>query len=44
LQPVEAACRAVWLHGEAGRIAGEGLIAEDLLGCLRRAAAFSSEK
>jgi hydroxyethylthiazole kinase-like uncharacterized protein yjeF len=44
LQPFEAACRAVWLHGEAGRIAGEGLIAEDLLGCLRRAAAFSSEK
>ena len=26
----EAACAAVWLHGETGRIAGRGLIAEDL--------------
>ncbi len=26
----EAACQAVWLHGEAGRDAGPGLIAEDL--------------
>ena len=26
----EAACAAVWLHGEAGRQAGPGLIAEDL--------------
>ncbi|MGI9414408.1 MAG: NAD(P)H-hydrate dehydratase [Hyphomicrobiales bacterium] len=26
----EAACAAVWLHGETGRIAGSGLIAEDL--------------
>ena len=25
-----AACAAVWLHGEAGRLAGEGLLAEDL--------------
>ena len=30
----EAACRAVWLHGEAGTVAGEGLIAEDLLTAL----------
>jgi hydroxyethylthiazole kinase-like uncharacterized protein yjeF len=26
----EAACAAVWLHGEAGRTVGPGLIAEDL--------------
>lgn len=26
----EAACAAVWLHGEAGRRAGRGLIADDL--------------
>jgi hydroxyethylthiazole kinase-like uncharacterized protein yjeF len=26
----EAACAAVWLHGEAGRTAGAGLIADDL--------------
>jgi hydroxyethylthiazole kinase-like uncharacterized protein yjeF len=26
----EAACAAVWLHGEAGRLAGPGLISEDL--------------
>jgi NAD(P)H-hydrate epimerase len=26
----EAACAAVWLHGEAGTLAGAGLIAEDL--------------
>ncbi len=32
--PYEAACRAVWLHGEAGTVAGEGLIAEDLLTAL----------
>ena len=34
--PFEAACRAVWLHGEAGTIAGEGLIAEDLLTALHQ--------
>ncbi|MET1410740.1 NAD(P)H-hydrate dehydratase [Roseibium sp. HPY-6] len=26
----EAACQAVWMHGEAGNVAGPGLIAEDL--------------
>lgn len=26
----EAACAAVWLHGEAGRLAGPGLISEEL--------------
>jgi len=26
----EAACAAVWLHGETGSVAGPGLIAEDL--------------
>jgi hydroxyethylthiazole kinase-like uncharacterized protein yjeF len=33
--PFEAACRAVWLHGKAGAIAGEGLIAEDLLEAIK---------
>jgi hydroxyethylthiazole kinase-like uncharacterized protein yjeF len=31
----EAACAAVWLHGEAGREAGPGLISEDLTEALR---------
>jgi hydroxyethylthiazole kinase-like uncharacterized protein yjeF len=31
LPPFEAAAAAVWLHGEAGKLAGSGLIAEDLL-------------
>lgn len=30
----EAACAAVWIHGEAGQIFGPGLIAEDLPGLL----------
>jgi NAD(P)H-hydrate repair Nnr-like enzyme with NAD(P)H-hydrate dehydratase domain len=30
LPAFEAACAAVWLHGEAGRAAGRGLIADDL--------------
>jgi hydroxyethylthiazole kinase-like uncharacterized protein yjeF len=33
----EAACAAVWMHGEAGRAAGPGLIAEDLPDALRPA-------
>ncbi len=39
LPPFEAAGAAVWLHGQAGRIAGEGLIAEDLLAALAPAQA-----
>jgi NAD(P)H-hydrate repair Nnr-like enzyme with NAD(P)H-hydrate dehydratase domain len=35
MPPFEAACAAVWLHGEAGREAGPGLIAEDLPDALR---------
>ncbi|WP_439616757.1 NAD(P)H-hydrate dehydratase [Shinella sp.] len=31
----EAAASAVWRHGEAGRIAGEGLTAEDLPGAIQ---------
>ncbi|MFQ5985149.1 MAG: NAD(P)H-hydrate dehydratase [Alphaproteobacteria bacterium] len=40
LAPFEAACAAAWLHGEAGKAVGPGLIAEDLSealpGVLRR--------
>lgn len=32
----EAACAAVWLHGESGKLAGSGAIAEDLVDALRR--------
>jgi len=35
MPPFEAACMGVWLHGEAGRRAGPGLIAEDLAPALR---------
>jgi NAD(P)H-hydrate epimerase len=35
MPPWSAACAAVWLHGEAGRRAGRGLIAEDLPEALR---------
>lgn len=34
LPAFEAAASAVWRHGEAGRIAGEGLTAEDLPGAI----------
>jgi NAD(P)H-hydrate repair Nnr-like enzyme with NAD(P)H-hydrate dehydratase domain len=30
LPAFEAACAGAWLHGEAGNVAGPGLIAEDL--------------
>lgn len=40
----EAACQAVWLHGEAGRRLGPGLIAEDLGTALRPAIATLVDK
>jgi NAD(P)H-hydrate repair Nnr-like enzyme with NAD(P)H-hydrate dehydratase domain len=33
----EAACAAVWVHGQAATIAGAGLIAEDLPPAFARA-------
>ena len=39
----EAACAAVWLHGRAGALAGEGLIAEDLLHHVQEAARQARE-
>jgi NAD(P)H-hydrate epimerase len=30
MPPFEAACAAVWLHGQCGTYLGRGLIAEDL--------------
>jgi NAD(P)H-hydrate epimerase len=30
MEAFDAACAAVWLHGEAGAALGPGLIAEDL--------------
>ncbi|MCV0426052.1 MAG: NAD(P)H-hydrate dehydratase [Roseibium sp.] len=40
----EAACQAVWLHGEAGKFAGPGLIAEDLSPALKRVIAALVDK
>ena len=34
LAPFEAAASAVWLHGAAAQVAGEGMIAEDLLAAI----------
>ncbi|MFD1624394.1 NAD(P)H-hydrate dehydratase [Azospirillum griseum] len=34
MEPFEAACAAVWMHGEAAKLIGPGLIAEDLPGAL----------
>lgn len=34
MPPFEAACAAAWMHGEAGNLAGPGLISEDLPGLL----------
>ncbi|MEQ1609157.1 MAG: NAD(P)H-hydrate dehydratase [Hyphomonadaceae bacterium] len=36
LSPFDAACAAVWIHGDAGRRAGPGLTAEDLDQTLRQ--------
>ena len=37
--PFEASQAALWLHAEAARIAGAGLIADDLIAALPRALA-----
>ncbi len=34
MDPFAAACAGVWMHGEAGQLAGRGLIAEDLPGLI----------
>ena len=35
MPPFEAACAAVWIHGEAGRMAGPACTAEDLIDALK---------
>jgi hydroxyethylthiazole kinase-like uncharacterized protein yjeF len=42
-KPFEAAAAAAWLHGAAGRAAGPGLIAEDLLSAISRVQAKRRE-
>ena len=42
LDPFEAACAGVWLHGRSGALAGPGLIADDLLRQLPHALAECS--
>lgn len=39
LEPFEAACAAVWLHGRAAELAGPALVADDLVACLADAVA-----
>jgi NAD(P)H-hydrate repair Nnr-like enzyme with NAD(P)H-hydrate dehydratase domain len=39
LEPFEAACAGVWLHGRAAQMAGAGLIADDLIEALPAALA-----
>ena len=39
LEPFEAACAGVWLHGRAAEIAGPGMIADDLAAAIPRAIA-----
>ena len=39
LDPFEAACAGVWLHGRAAELAGPGLIADDLIAHLPQALA-----
>jgi NAD(P)H-hydrate repair Nnr-like enzyme with NAD(P)H-hydrate dehydratase domain len=43
LEPFEAACAGVWLHGRAAALAGPGLVADDLLDCLPAALAECSD-
>ncbi|HVJ71052.1 MAG TPA: NAD(P)H-hydrate dehydratase [Sphingomicrobium sp.] len=39
LEPFEAACGGVWLHGRAAEVAGPGMIADDLLNAIPAALA-----
>jgi hydroxyethylthiazole kinase-like uncharacterized protein yjeF len=42
MEPFEAACAGVWLHGRAADIAGPGLIADDLLPAIRQAVSLAN--
>ncbi|KAA5804466.1 NAD(P)H-hydrate dehydratase [Alkalicaulis satelles] len=42
--PFEAACAAVWLHGDAGRRLGPGATAGDVLACLPQALAAERDR